>query len=334
MTGNELREALAHPPSSPPAIVTDFFYERCVTLITGQTGHGKSVLGAQLTLSGSAGTTLFNQLSIPRPRRIYFLQAEGRPEEQYRRLAFMCEVIPTFNPDYIYWDATRVNRLITLRPSSFKQKIDQIGNAFKDAFPDVVVLDPIYKLTGGDIAHAEPALSLVDFSDELQAQFKCSIMMFHHPHRERHTIYGKKIDESDDYYGHSFIKNHVEVSYLFRQLTVDGLTSQLKVLKKREDNLLNVITLRYHPETYTCSMLPQTAPTTKREQVLAFLHDLALAGHSTTFKEITEKVGISGQFLRDLQVEYRKLGLISFHKTPGKDTVWEPHLLENAVVSV
>ena len=90
--------------------------------------------------------------------------------------------------------------------------------------------------------------------------------------------------------------------------------------------MLPLLTLCYHPETYTVSMAPLDAPQSLKAQVEAYLYQLALAKQTTTFKEIVSKVGISSQFLRDLQADYRQQGLVEFHAFTGKSTIWEPKL--------
>ena len=324
MTGDELRAIVLTPPPLPLPLIDRFLFERCVMMITGETGKGKSIISAQIGLSCSLPSPLFGQLAIATPRRVYFMQCEGSVEEQLRRLHFMQQAVG-WNPDWLYWDARKADRLNVLSAASCKRKLDQIGNAFKEGVPDIVEIDPIYKVCGGDLAKAEPALALIDFCDELLARFKCAVVLIHHPHRDRQDQQGRKLIEDDSYYGHSFLKNHVEASYAFHQLP-DGLTSQLKLLKKREDNMLPLLTLCYHPETYTVSMAPLDAPQSLKAQVEAYLYQLALAKQTTTFKEIVSKVGISSQFLRDLQADYRQQGLVEFHAFTGKSTIWEPKL--------
>ena len=312
MIGSALRDAILSPPSPPLLLVQDFLHANCCLMLTGETGKGKSVLAAQLALSLSSATPLFGSLEIPRPCRVYYMQLEGSFAEQLRRLHFMQTVIP-LNTDNLYWDADRLSNPLT--------RYDRIATAFPQP-PDVVILDPIYKFTGGDIAKAEPALTIVRFSDRLMSSLGCTVVMLHHPHREKLTVYGKPIVEEDFYYGHSFLKNHVEVSYVFKPLDVAGERGQLIRKKHREENTLEVLDLLYHPETYTCSMLPQASPLNKRQQVEAFLRHLT--GQTTSFLDVKAALPISTQFLRELQLEYERAGQLKILREPGKRSVWVP----------
>ena len=146
--------------------------------------------------------------------------------------------------------------------------------------------------------------------------------MLHHPHREKLTPYGKLIEEEDFYYGHSFLKNHIEISYAFKPLDEQGERSQLIRKKRREENTLELIDLIYHPETYTCSMLPRLSPGNKRTQVMEFL--IRRTGHTTSFIEVRQEVGLSAQFLREIQIELIQRGELKVMQDPGKPSIWIP----------
>jgi hypothetical protein len=210
--------------------------------------------------------------------------------------------------------------LNTLNPSSCTSKYDQIAKAFPKP-PTIVIIDSIYKVTGGiDLAKAEAALSLIQFSDRLMSGFGCAVLMSHHFHREGYTVYGKKIQEDDAYYGHSFIKNHMEVSYIFRPLDRDGSRGQLQNRKKREDNVLDTLELVYHPETYTCSMLPQPTQDGWHTKIETFLS--SCKDNPTDFYEVKAKTGISAAHLRRIQEELVHSKRLKIQTSPGQKSRW------------
>ena len=206
LTGEELRAAVVTLPPPAPFLIDQFLAANCAMMLTGETGRGKSVIAGNMVLALSGASPLFSALSIPLARRVYYMQMEGSWAEQRRRLHFMQQAIP-WNPHNLFWDAHRKTRLNLLDPHSATRKYDQIAAAFVHP-PDLVVIDPIYK-AGGDLAKAEPALALVNFSDRLMESLGCSVLLVHHPHRDRVTVYGKKIEEDDFYYGHSFLPKTV-----------------------------------------------------------------------------------------------------------------------------
>mgnify|MGYP001611599436 CR=1 FL=1 len=318
MTGDSLARVIQSPPPLSLPLVEDFLHANSCFMLTGETGKGKSVLAAQLALSLSSGTPLFSSLAVPHPVRVYYMQLEGSFAEQVRRLHFMQTVIP-LNANNLYWDSDRTTAPLT--------RYDRIARAFSQP-PQVVILDPIYKLTGGDLAKAEPALQVVRFSDHLMSQLGCAIFMLHHPHRDKLNAYGKKIEEEDFYYGHSFLKNHLEISYVFKPLGSDGERGQLILKKRREENTLPILNLVYHPETYTCSMLPVAQVENKRQRVDAFLKSHAI----TSFKEVCKEVGIQKSFLRELQTEYEEKGVLAVVRDPGKPSGWVSKFGEGSCV--
>ena len=326
MTGDELSRAVLNPPPSPPALIEEFLYPHCASMITGETGKGKTVIGANIAACLSSGTSLFSMLKVLEPQRVYYLQLEGSLSEQFRRLHFIQKVIP-INFSNLYWDGDRKKRLMTLDPQSATRKYDQIAKAFSQP-PNLLLIDPAYKATGGDLAKADVALSLVDFSDRVMDGLGCSVLFLHHPHRDKMSLFGKKVEEDDSYYGHSFLKNHIESSYIFKPLDAEGERSQLICKKRREENSLPIIDLCYHPETYTCSMLPTISKEGKREALELFLLSCTQKGVATTFKDAQKESGLRTSFLRELQSTYIEKGLLKVIPTPGKTSIWIPKFNE------
>ena len=320
MTGHELAAKVATPPPVLPALVENFLYERTTFMITGEAGKGKSVIASQLCLSLSSATPLFGALLIPKPRKVYYLQLEGSEYDFLSRLYYQQQTIP-LNPHNLYWD--RDVKFNAADPQQRAAKIHQITTVFGN--PDLVIIDPIYKAVGGDLAKAEFALALIDFLEVIEERCKCSVLLFHHPHREKLDIRGKKIKETDAYYGHSFIRNHIETAFAFTQVSEDGQESELERTKLREERILPKLSLVYHPESYTCSMLPIDSTTTKRDLVLQYLYRCLREGRPTSFSDVKLSCGpISTTHLRELQVELASKGWLKLAKRSGHRTVWLP----------
>ena len=329
MRGHDLLEALASPLNLPQALIQDFLYARTPMLITGEAGKGKSVISMQIALSLSSATPLFGALPIAQPCRVYFMQMEGLPEAALERMKYQAERV-RLDPDYLYWDANKRTRLNCLELRSMKSKLDEIAGAFDPYPPDLVTIDPIYKAVGGaDLADAHAALSLIDFCDRLLDRFRASSLLIHHPHREKYTAYGKKIDEPDSFYGHSYLKNYVEVAYVFRQLTTDGEEAELSRTKMREEHSLEHLPLRYHPETYSCSMPIPPSHGDKTDAIRALLKECALAQRRITMAEIRQRIPVTPQFLRTLRRRFMAEGWLDAIWDPGKPTIWVPKLTPN-----
>lgn len=320
MTGDELQAALANPPAIFPPLIADLLYTQSVFMLTGETGKGKSVIATQIALSLTSATSVFGSLEIPTPRRVYYMQMEGSESEQLNRLRYMQQSIP-IDPTHLYWDAKKKTRLNCLDAHSLRTKLTQIDAAFASP-PDLITIDPIYRAVPIDLAKAEAAIALANVTDLFMERYGCSILLIHHPHRTRFDQRGKQIQEDDAYYGHSFLKNHVDTSYTFEQLSDDGSLSRLVRKKLREERSLPELSLVYHPETYTCSMTPQPTAKRKRELVEAYL--ASLKGRQTDFYEVKRVCSISTTFLRELQAEFRSRHLLEVAFTDGQKGVWKP----------
>ena len=323
MTGNELASAIStsrNEVSSP--IITDLLYANSVFMLTGEAGKGKSVIATQLAISLSSATPMFGSLTIPNPKRVYYLQLEGYAPDYFRRMFFMASAIKA-NYSNIYWDADK--KFNAMDEGCTKAKVLHITNAFPK--PDVIILDPIYKAVYGDLSRAEVALALIRFSDLLTDTFGSTVVLIHHPHREKHTLTGKLIKETDAYYGHSFIRNHIDTAYVFSQIGEDGQLSKLERTKLREERSLHEIILRYHPETYTCTMEAHPTQETKKERVEAFLTSHAKVGTSTTFAKVKAACSIGDTFLREIQSEWFQDGRLRISREDGKVSIWIPKML-------
>lgn len=288
-------------------------------MLSASSGQGKSIISAQIALSLSCGISLFDYLPIPKPRKVYYIQVEGSEFEQYKRIFYMRKIIPCISAN-IAWD---YDKLFNVQdPHLVAKKLVEIEARFT---PDVVIIDPIYKIAGGDLKDATAANAVIHFSDLLTNKFKCAVLMVHHFHREKYNIKGKLVDEDDPYYGHSFLKNHVDTSYVFKYTTSDGSTSELTRKKRREENTTPHISLRYNPETYTVTMQTDYESLSKTERVYAYLEECRRLKKTTDFYEIKVSTGVSDSLLRDIQTGHPEKLRIRFRKRKGHKTLWEPY---------
>lgn len=318
LTGEELLQAIQSPPPPAQPLITDFLYADSVCLLTGAAGKGKTVLAVQLAASLSSATACFGSLEISRPHSVYYLQLEGSRNETLMRLHYLHTSIP-INGTHFYFDFDKQFRVT--HAELVQRKLALMRERLATTHLDLLILDPIYKLTG-DLAKAENALAVITFSDLVAELFHCSILLIHHPHRERHDLKGKLIQESNPYYGHSFLYNHVDSSFLMTNPEKDRVL--LTRDKVREENTRRQLSLIYHPESYSLSMAPEPARHTKTAAVEQFLDACKGRNITTTFAEIQERCQVSGAFLRCLQDTFLKSKRVEFRKSPGKSTIWIP----------
>ena len=306
MTGAELRQAISNPPPPKEFLVDDFLPERTVFMITGETGKGKSVIATQLGVSLSSATSLFGSLLISKPRRVFFIALEGDREDHFNRIHFMEQVCP-LNENNFYWDQDPF--FDVMNHSLVEAKLKLIASVWEQG-PDIVIIDPIYKAVSLDLAKAEAAKALITFSDLLRYKFLCSVGFIHHVLKESYSIYGKKIEKEHGYYGHSFIGNHLHLAYLFLHFDEAGEKPYLSRRKSNMRKELESIRLFYRPETYTCSLIPDTATEfdgmNKSERIEHYLRSIT----QTNFYDVKQTCNVSDSFLREAQAKYVKAGLL------------------------
>lgn len=323
MTGEELRQALNNPPPKREYLIDEFLATRSIIMLTGERGKGKSIVATQLSLSLTSGTPLFGQLTIPKPCRVYYLQTEGDREDHFERIRLMEQTIP-LNIHNLYWDQDNMFHLKD--PQLVKKKLALIKSIWPE-LPDLIIIDPIYKIVFDDLAKAEPALMLVRFSTILYQEFKCSILLINHPPKDMYD-HGQKVSDDALYYGHSFLQNHMTTCWRFKQTNPQGAYSQLILTKSNFEREVPFLDLAYHPETSSCSMEASPLGLTKVELVKEFLLRCHKINHTTDFHEVKLACKLSTAHLRRIQVELIASNLLELQPTPGKKTIWIPKLNE------
>ena len=315
-TGKSLQDDFDNLEITRKPIINEFLYERDIFLLSADSGVGKSTITAQLAMSLSSGTPLFGGL-ITRKAKTYVIQVEGDYEESIERMRFMRQVVPV-DFDNLAWHENR--RLDISSREGIEHAIYEIESVMPD--PEVIIIDPIYKLSSEDICTGKGALMVVNFSDALYDKFNCSVMMIHHNTKDNFTMVdGKKEVKADSYYGHSFIKNHVRTSYsLFR----DKETDQPRMIRKkgRGSDTLHEIDLMFDPMTMTCTIAYEDKNTDALVRVIQYLNSKAAIGLKTDFNDVMRACHISQAQLRRLKPRFENFIDI---KTEAKGKqIWIP----------
>lgn len=292
-TGENFLNDLKSLDTKREPIISELLYEGDVWMMSADAGSGKSTIVSNLALSISSGSPLFGVLTT-RKKRVYMLQTEGDYEESIERMRMMTKKIRV-DADYLAWDCFK---FLDLKHEASLNSVLSRMDAFK---PEVIIVDPIYKLTSDDISEGAGALQVVRFSDALKDRYKGTVILIHHNTKETHIISdGKRFEKTDAYYGHSFIKNHVRTSY---SLSLDS-NRQSPVLtrkKGRGSDSLEKIHLHYDAETMTCQM--ELKQGTVLDRIKIFANTCKLNSRSTDFNEVQATCGLSVAYLRKLKTD-------------------------------
>lgn len=277
---------------------------------------GKSTIVSNIAMALSSGSSVFGFLATQK-KKVYMIQTEGDYEESIERMRFMRARIP-IDPEYLCWDVFKFLDLNTLGSSA--TLIQRIKNHFK---PDVIIIDPIYKLTSLDISEAPGALQVVKLSDQLKEEFKATIMLIHHNTKESFVISdGKRFEKPDAYYGHSFIKNHVRTAYSLSDPDGKKCNPLLTRKKGRGSDTLDKIQLHYDADTMTCQMEIKGGSVLDRVKI--FAGTCKLNGRTTDFDEVQKNCGLSVSYLRKLKGDNLLERVFSFEEGKQGRQEWRP----------
>jgi RecA-family ATPase len=207
----------------------------------------------------------------------------------------------------------------------FMKRLHDDGIHENDFKPDVIIIDPIYKLCHGDPSKGEVALAIIRFSDMLYNKFNCTNILIHHNVKDSYGQDGNKIKKDDSFYGHSFIKNHIRTSYSMS--STGELTRQLKRHKGRGNDTRKLINMIYDPETH----LLHSDDSGRRsgeaiERILSFIDECKQNDKKTNAQEVCNECDISYSRLRHLKSNPLILSVVKFSKSsnPSKPELWIP----------
>lgn len=323
VTGEQLRHDLLNLELTRKPIITDLIYERDIFLLSSDAGAGKSVFAAQLAICLSFKRS-FCGLEIPEAKKVLYIQLEGDYEENIERMREMEREggIIIEESNMLWVEEKGLDVLDNESLNRFFTELDDSG-----FIPEVVIIDPIYKLSGQDISTGVAALGVIRFSDALYDKFKCTNVLIHHNTKESYHQ-GKKIVKDDGYYGHSFIKNHIRSSY---SLKITGqYTRTLERKKGRGSDTRRSIDLDFNPETWCLEASGLTEEHKKGkhfDRFYAFLNQRHKENKATTANEILEECEITYNQLRTLKKKKETTDLFVIQKTQNKNKeIWLPKI--------
>lgn len=320
LTGEALREAVRNRPPTATPIAEDFLYERRVMMISADPGVGKSTVIGQAALAlTKPENKLFRYLEVPRPRNVYYMQLEGSMDETLERIGYMAHEI-SVDYDRLYWDPVPVLNCCDAQSVNETLQRMQVW----DRRPDVVIIDPIYMAVTGDLKKGEISTALVRFSERLKRTFGCAVILVHHTHRTQYTKEGRRVKESDPYYGSQWLKAHVDVSYHLSSPdgTENGAKVELTCKKMRGGDVKRHIVLTYDHETFTNYIDLDRANFSGEELLLNHLEACRRENRDTNFQEALNATQVSPSQLRRIQRELKDRGILRVLSLNGRSKVW------------
>lgn len=166
--------------------ITGLIPHRQVTLLSGDGGVGKSLLGLQI---GAASALAVNTLALqPCPGRVLYLGAEDEAEEFHRRLEDICaahgcdvgdltdlRILPLADQDALLSMPDKDGGMM---PTGLFNRVDRFVKEWK---PRLVVLDTAADLFGGDEVKRSQVRHFVAMLRKMAIERDCAVLLLAHP---------------------------------------------------------------------------------------------------------------------------------------------------------
>lgn len=167
---------LLEEPEAPDQIIENFLDKGDKLAIIGGSKIRKSFSLLQLVVSIVTGRS-FLGLGIPKARRVAIIQLEIKQTHFHRRLKNMCRALDVSADDL-------GDRLLVLNGRGLgmtgTEGMERITAALEEFQPDVVAIDPLYKIASGVENAAEDVKIIMNAFDQLAETLGAAVAYVHH----------------------------------------------------------------------------------------------------------------------------------------------------------
>ena len=187
-----------HFESGKP-IVEGIIYGGENVLLVAPKKSAKTILSLQIAIAAAAGSTLAGRWRVPRAHAVTYVAMEGSPaalQVAYVRRLLRHMQLPA-----------PVTMELVITPHLLLDTAD--GYADLKAIvaatrPDLLVLDPMYKLVSGSLKDDERVGIMTNRLAELTASNGHATLIDHHEHRPKRDEWGMAVSEGDEAYFGSY----------------------------------------------------------------------------------------------------------------------------------
>jgi RecA-family ATPase len=103
--------------------------------------------------------------------------------------------------------------------------------------PDVIVLDPIYRMVTGNISDNEKMGRVLDRVDELQDKIGCATIIVGHTRKPQNMPPGVEVDMSNELIGASFFQNWADTSISVEPVSDNVVQLRFQKVRNSEDEI-------------------------------------------------------------------------------------------------
>ena len=196
-------DLVAEPEPAREWVIEDFVERQGRVVLVGAEGAGKSLLALTLAVQAAAGHVVLDAFPVDLPRRVLYVDLEMARASTRRRL----------RPLAITSGLKRGALEVCLRPDGLRLEDPEERQAFfahlERIEPDLVVIDPLYKLMETESVYERDTKPALQFLDLLRLQLGCAIVLVHHL-RKRPQGEATRGKDSSDVFGSSVLNRWPE----------------------------------------------------------------------------------------------------------------------------
>ncbi len=167
---------LLETPAPPDQILADIFDTQDKFVIIGSAKMKKSFFAMMLLMSLAAGKDFFT-FRIPKPRRVVLVQLEIQETHFHRRVIGIAKALG-ITPE----DLDNRFHVINCRGLGVEghEGVELIGRVVESLRPEVILFDPLYKISSGSENAAEDAKLVLSDFDALIERTDAAVGYVHH----------------------------------------------------------------------------------------------------------------------------------------------------------
>jgi RecA-family ATPase len=256
-----LEEILSRKPNHPTPIVADgILYAKTKMIIYGRYKHLKSMLGLDMAFALASGQDWIGFHTQPSGVRVFYLQLEipygllrtrldktwqGRQDHQQ----------PMDHENLRFW----TQHFLKLDQATGILMLDYYIEQYK---PDVLVVDPLYKVLSGNLLMGLDVQRLLDNLDGMIAKYGLSVVIIAHTRKGMADMgeWG-----SDDLIGSSYLSNWADTVIKIERRGSDRLAIKFDVVRHAELEL-DQREVTFNRETLEFNLVEYVKPSTDSDE--------------------------------------------------------------------
>ena len=245
-----LKSLLAwEPPKVEAVIEGGILLPETSLVVYGLWKSGKSMFTQHMAFCISCGLPI---LGFPTSKSSVLLVQLEIPKTQFRKRVEKYSRTHDLYPSNLSFGHTGY---LKLDRDMGKSKLDRALQAIQ---PDVLIIDPLYKVLSGDVSSSYDMMKLLDNLDDLKSRHHFSLVLVHHAHQPRLDDSGHHVSEGlEGMMGSSYLPDWLDAAIYLRVVGQDIAKVTFDGMRHAEEPL-DPVTVRFNRQTLGFSPVTMT----------------------------------------------------------------------------